>query len=66
MSKIAFASAPSQDVPPAVPRLKSGNRPSKKRGTSEAIECASQRSAKPCAAFSRASAWCGLRSDQGS
>jgi len=34
-------------VPPPVPRLTSGSRPSKSRGTTDRIECASKSSAKP-------------------
>ena len=39
----ARASRGSHAAPPAVPRLKSARRPGKRRGTSEAMECASHR-----------------------
>ena len=42
-------------VPPPVPKLRSVSRPSKKRGSTERIECASHSAATPCCAFIRAS-----------
>ena len=45
MAKISALNLESQDWPPAVPKLRSGSTPSKKRGTSAAMLCASQSSA---------------------
>ena len=42
-------------APLAVPRFRSGSRPSKKRGTTERIECASHRTTRPCKANRRIS-----------
>jgi hypothetical protein len=44
-----------QARPSAVPKLKSGRRPSNKRGTTLAIECASHNSTVPCTARRRSS-----------